>query len=487
MVGLAALISKKGNDVSKPLLRMLGAMEHRGGDGYGIAGKRGTLISASIPEAEEASSKSILGCCNRRLLPDDLEQPLEQHGYALALDGRLYPPSGVPDAFAVAEHLGRKPGEGVETLIKEAKGSYALAVLEGDHLFCARDPLGVIPLYVGESQRYLAVATERKALWNIGVENPKSFPPGHLAEVTRGGLSLRPVKALTSPEVHQISEEEATERLRELFLSAIEVRTRGLDRVAVGFSGGLDSSLLAYLTDACGVEVDLVSVGVEGSRDIEESVEGAESLGLPYSIEVYGEGEVEETLDEALFCVEEPDPMKVGVAIPLLWVSKRAAEFGDRVLLLGQGCDELFGGYRRHLNEYLSKGVEAAHRLMFRDISGAYERNYERDNKVSAFNGVELRLPFADWELTQFALSIPVELKLPKESHLPRKRILRVLAERVGLPPTLTGQRKRAIQYSTGVDKALRKIARRHGLKLGDFLQKRFKDSLAQHDKLYYD
>ncbi|MFB0543415.1 MAG: asparagine synthase C-terminal domain-containing protein, partial [Candidatus Bathyarchaeia archaeon] len=339
----------------------------------------------------------------------------------------------------------------------------------------------------GESQRYFAVASERKALWSIGIESPRSLPLGHLAEITKEGLTLRQVKVLTPQEIRQIDEEEAVKGLGELLLRAVDIRTRGLDRVALGFSGGLDSSLLAYLTDACGAEVDLISVGVEGSRDIEEAVEGAESLGLPYSVEVYGEEEVEEALDEAMFCVEEPDPVKVGVAIPLLWVAARAAELGDRVLLLGQGCDELFGGYRRYLSEYLKEGADAAHRLMFRDVAGAYERNYERDNKVSAFHGVELRLPFADWELTQFALSLPPELKLPKESHLPRKRILRALAERLGLPPALIGRGKRAIQYSTGVDKALRKIAKRHGLKLGDFLQRRFKDFLARYSRFSSD
>lgn len=482
MGGLAALISKKGEDVSKPLLRMLGAMGHRGGDGYGIAGKRGTLTSAPLLKAGETSSGAMLGYCNRRLLPSDLEQPLEQHGYSLALDGRLYPSSGVPDAFAVAEHLGREPKEGVERLLGEANGSYALVVLEVDRLFCARDPLGVIPLYVGESPRYFAVASERKALWSIGIANPRSLPPGHLAKSTREGMTLRAVKVLTPPEIRRLNEKEAAERLGELLLRVVDARTRGLDRVSIGFSGGLDSSLVAYLTNACGVEVDLISVGVEGSRDIKEAAEGAESLGLSYSVEVYGEEGVEEALDEALFCVEEPDPVKVGVAIPLLWVAERTSDLGGRVLLLGQGCDELFGGYRRYLSEYLKEGAEAARRLMFQDVSGAYERNYERDNKVSAFHGVELRLPFADWELTQFALSLPLKLKLPPENHLPRKRILRALAESLGLPPTITKRRKRAIQYSTGVDKALRKIARRHGLKLGDFLQRRFKDFLARYD-----
>lgn len=479
MNGLAALISKEGEEVSEPLARMLEAMKHRGDYSYGFAGYRGTLISGSLSEAGEVSSWAMLGCCNGRLLPGDLEQPLEQYGYALALDGRIYPPPGTPDALTVAELLGQRPEEGVRRLLEEVNGSYALIVLREDRLICARDPLGVTPLYVGENERWVAVASERKALWSIGIASPRSLPPGHVAEVSRKDVVLRPVRVLTPPEVRRMGMEEAVGRLGELLYRAVDVRTRGLDRVAVGFSGGLDSSLLAHLVDECGVGVDLISVGVEGSGDIEEAVEGAEAIGLPYHVEVHGEEEVEETLEEALLCVEEPDPMKVGVAIPLLWVAERTMGLGDRVLLLGQGCDELFGGYWRHLREYLQRGAEAAQGLIFRDVSGAYERNYERDNKVSARHGVELRLPFADWDLTQFALSLPIELKLPREEGLPRKRVLRALAERVGLPSRIVKRRKKAIQYSTGVEKALRRIARRRGLSLRGFLEKRFREALS--------
>jgi len=482
MAGLAAVISKNGEVVSEPLTRMLRAMEHRGGDGYGVAGKEGTIVSASLPRAEEVAGEFMLGCCNRRLLTNDVEQPLGERGYALALDGGLYPSPDVSDAFAAAEHLGHSPEKGIEWLLAKANGSYALVVLEGSHLLCARDPSGTVPLYVGESTKYLAVASERKALWSIGIENPSSLPPGHLAKITGQGLTLKPVKVLKPPELRRQGEEEAVEKIRSLLLQAVDFRTRDIERVAVGFSGGLDSSLLAYFTDACGVEVDLISVGVEGSG-LGEAVEAAESLGLPYYAELYSERAVEGAVDEALLCVEEPNPLKVEIAVPLLWVAEKAAELGDRVLLLGQGCDELFGGYRKHLDTYLRGGAEAARSLMFRDVAEAYERNYEPNNKVIAHRGVELRLPFADWELTQFALSLPVELKLSGENRLV-KRILRTLAGNLGLPLAVTARRKRAIQYSTGVDKVIRKIAKRQGLTLTGFLQRRFAEALSGCESL---
>jgi asparagine synthase (glutamine-hydrolysing) len=482
MAGIAALISKNGRNVSEPLTRMLRAMKHRGGDSYGIADKQSAVVSASLPGAEEAPSTALLGCCNRRLLPGDLEQPLHQYGYALAFDGRLYPSSGVPDAFAAAEHLGRDPEKGIARLLTEANGSYALAVLDGNCLFCARDPLGATPLYVGENPVHFAVASEKKALWSIDIENPAPLPPGHLAKVTGQGITLKPVKVLKPPELRRLGEEEAVQLLREILLQAVDTKTRDVERVAIGFSGGLDSGLLAYFADACEIEVDLISVGVEGSG-LGEAVEAAESLGLPYYAELHGMDEVEEDLDKALLCVEEPDPLKAAIAVPLLWVAEKAAELGDRVLLLGQGCDELFGGYRKHLDAYLRGGAEAASNLMFRDVVEAYERNYEPNNKVAAYHGVELRLPFVDWELTQFALSLHVELKLSPENHL-GKQILRMVGEGLGVPSAITARKKRAIQYSTGVDKALRKIAKRQGLTLTGFLQRRFAEALSSCESL---
>jgi len=480
MAGLAGLISKNGEDVSEPLTQMLKTMKRRGGDGYGVTHKGESVITSSLPLANGVSSTILLGCCNRRVLPSDLEQPLTQYGYALALDGRLHS-FEIPDSFAVAEHLGRDPEKGIERLLAEESGSYAIAILKGSHLLCARDPLGAVPLYSGESTKHIGVASERKALWSLGIESSTSLPPGHLVKITRQGVSTKTVNVLVPPELNQLSEDEAAQRIGDLLLRAVDLRTRDVEKVALGFSGGLDSSLLAYLTNTSGVEVDLISVGVEGSREIDDAIGAAESLGLPYYAQLYTEDDVEAALDTALLCVEEPDLLKVGIAVPLLWVAEKAVELGDSVLLIGQGCDELFGGYKKYVNEYHRRGAEAAQSLMFRDVSEAYEKNYEPANKVSAYHGVELRLPFADWELTQFALSLPMELKLSPENRL-GKKVLRRLAESLALPSTITTRRKRAIQYSTGVDKALRRIAKKRGVTLTSLLQRRFAGVLSRYN-----
>jgi len=480
---LVGLIAKKDMDIFEPLDGMLVSMK-KPVEARAIIGKNRGANSASagsqIVMAREGCAG--LGYLSSSHVPSDFQQPMEQFSYTLLFNGRLYPFEGTPDCYSVAEYLGPTPDDGVQLLLNETNGAYALAVLQEDHLLLARDPMGVVPLYIGENEDYIGVASERKALWSIGIENPQSFPPGHVAKMMRSGVGFIPVRKIKQPESLRLTEEEAVRNLQSLLYNAVDVRTRDLQRIAVGFSGGLDSSLLACLADACGIEVNLISIGIKGSKDLEDASEAAEKLGMAYFAESFDEEDVERSIDKALMLVEEPDPLKLEVAIPIMWVAEKAAEMDHRVLFLGQGCDELFGGYRKYVTEYIRRGANAAQSLMFEDVAGAYERNFERDVKVSSALDVELRLPFADWDLVQFAISLPVHMKLPTEESGQRKRILRTLAISLGIPTTIVERKKRAIQYSTRVDRVLRKMARSEGLSLTEFVRHRFQQVLVQLD-----
>jgi len=142
--------------------------------------------------------------------------------------------------------------------------------------------------------------------------------------------------------------------------------------------------------------------------------------------------------------------------------------------LAGQGADELFGGYHRYLTEYVRGGVKAVQKSMFHDFVMSYETNFQRDNPVCAFHKVELRLPYTDREVVRFALSLPVNLKiLSSDDHL-RKRVLRHVARNLGIPEFIAERTKKAVQYATGVDRALRELARRRGLTLRDYVKQVF-------------
>jgi hypothetical protein len=121
--------------------------------------------------------------------------------------------------------------------------------------------------------------------------------------------------------------------------------------------------------------------------------------------------------------------MKIAIGLPLYFVAKTVKEDGKRVLLTGQGADELFGGYKRHETFY-EKGQLVLDREIYSDLQSLSAINLERDDMVAMANSVELRVPFLDKEVIKIGLAISPELKvLKKDGRYIRKYILRKTAE----------------------------------------------------------
>ena len=119
-------------------------------------------------------------------------------------------------------------------------------------------------------------------------------------------------------------------------------------------------------------------------------------------------------------------------------------------------------------------------RNIFNDISCLYRANLERDSKICSFHDVELRLPFAAFELAKFAASLPLRHKLESSTDSLRKIVLRKTAEQLGLPSQIACEPKKAIQYATGVNKVLNKIAQRERLQLKEYLEKMFQTTFEE-------
>jgi asparagine synthase (glutamine-hydrolysing) len=469
---LAAAVNKTGEDVSPILLRMLSPAISARGESLWVATDEGTVVKKSLDELEAPGASAMLGYATLKIEPLDPAQPLSQHGYSFVFDGRLWHNEGAPDVLTAADALGRNPEDGVKRLIREMQGSYAIAALDTGGIHFGRDPMGIVPIYYAESSDVTAVATCRKMLWTAGLE-ANSFPPGHVGKITDAGVSVERIKTLDLAAPVTISMDDAVDILDQLLTKAVETMCRGLFQVSLGFSGGIDSSLLAHYLDKAGADVDLVCVGMEGSKEFTTAERAADSLDLSLRMESFTQEDVEADLDAVLWAIEEPDPMKTAVALPLYWVARIASDSGSRVFFSGNGSDELFGGYRKYVTEYVERG-ETVRETMYKDVAESYDVNYERDHKICMEHGMELRLPFADLRLVEYGLSLPTHLKLSPEPDSLRKLVLRRLAETLGFPGDVANKPKRAVQYSTGVNNALRKLAKRERKSLPEFLRNRF-------------
>lgn len=475
---LVAVRNKKGGDAAEAAITMLRTLKCPSARAFGIASPSEVVIETSVEALQKGKVDSpvVIGHVFTQIRETDRPQPMKLENAALVFDGRLYSATAqTSDAEAVAEKLKRdRRRRTLEIYIERTQADFALAVAEPKRLIAGRDVMGSRPLYYGENTESVALASERKALWRIGIQKTRSFPPGHIGLFGEGRLDIAPVKTLGYLKTSRTTMAQAAKKLQRLLQRSVLKRIQGQGEVAVAFSGGLDSSIIAFLASRSGANTQLIHVGLKDQPEAAHAREVAEELKLPINVYAYDERDVEKTLDKALRLIEEPDPIQTAVGIPLCWAAEKTAEMNTKVLLAGQGADELFGGYKRYVDAYLTHGKEKAQETMSADILRLYESSLERDAKICSFHGLELCSPFAVFEVARFAFELPIELKIERADSTLRKLVLRQMARNMGLPSTVAEKPKKAIQYATGVDHVLKKLARREGLTTKEYLRKAF-------------
>ena len=219
--------------------------------------------------------------------------------------------------------------------------------------------------------------------------------------------------------------------------------------VAVAFSGGLDSSLLARCARRQ-ARVVACTAFVRGAVDCERAKEGASALGVELVARELTPGSAE----EALKCLDLPfTPSLMDKSLWCLYatVSRVAHDAGARVLLLGQLADELFGGYSKYAEALKDIGDVAARTMMQADLEEYGVRGRVRDVEACA-PWVEPRFPFESRELAELASSLPVSFKIRNGV---RKAVLRRAATILGVPEEQAGAPKKAAQYSSGIQKVV--------------------------------
>jgi asparagine synthase (glutamine-hydrolysing) len=158
-------------------------------------------------------------------------------------------------------------------------------------------------------------------------------------------------------------------------------------------------------------------------------------------------------------------------------VAEEAAEAGFHVVLAGQGADELFGGYQRYVTEYCKEGSEKVLKTMFHDVVNIHLSNLERDLKVTGYHDVELRMPFASFDVAEFAVGLPIECKIEPSPNTLRKLVLRKAALNAGMPSSIVNKPKKALQYSTGINDAVKRIAKKYGETVNEYIEKLYEQS----------
>jgi len=469
---IAAVIGRKGQDVTNHLKKMLGATGGPEPPLYGIASpETGAFFDRSLM-AMPCMGSSLIAYRSSSITAFP-RQPLLQQSGVLVFDGIIFSTVG-PDAIHVAELLKNEVTKGMRKLVSEVDGSFSAVAIDGESVFLVRDAVGAVPIYHGVNDELLAAASNMKALMDIGIK-PSPIIPGTLMELSKEGYKTIEVKRITQPQQQEQPENQCIETLHELLTEVSENIVRKTRGGAVAFSGGIDSTLTAHYLKEAGGDLDLVCVGVGDQREYREARRAAEALSLDVNIHPFTKDELENRLDEIILSVEDSNPMKISVAAPLYFAAQQAVEDGHTTIFSGNGSDELFGGYHKYMKHWLTEG-EMVRDTIYRDVVESWRNNYDREAKVCKNLGARLVLPFADARIIRFGLGVPTKYKLPPDIEKPRKIILRRLAENLGFPAEVSNRPKKAAQYSTGVHKALSRIAKSKGESLSEFLRRRHKE-----------
>ena len=412
MCGIVAIFGRNASKCVPTANTMLERIAHRGPDDQGIFAsdnvtlgqKRLSIMDVAgghQPIFDENREKCII--CNGEIYNHpSLKKKLSRHRFRTNSDTESI------------LHLFEEEGK---TSFSRLDGMFALVLYNGKDIIVARDPLGIKPLYRGEKGDYLFFASEIKALEGI-VDRIREFPAGHYYSSKTDGYTQYYRVPSEAPEERDI--ESITATLREKLTRAVRKRLMSDVPLGVFLSGGIDSSIIAAVTRKHFDQLNSFSVGMENSPDLAYARMVADFLGTDHHEYVYSQDEMLAILPEVIYHLESYDPPLVRSAIPTYFVSRLASQH-VKVILTGEGSDELFAGYR-YFEEINKK--ETLHDESVRIISGLHNLNLQRVDRITMAHSLEGRVPFLDIDFVEYATSIDPRLKLSSDER-PEKWLLR--------------------------------------------------------------
>jgi len=343
--------------------------------------------------------------------------------------------------------------------LEDISGIFAFALYdeENDSFLIARDPIGVVPLYIGsDSEGRIYVASELKALEGQ-CDSYRPFPPGH--------YYYSKEKVLKRWYSRDWMEYEAVKNnpvdidtLRVALLSAVKRQMMSDVPYGVLLSGGLDSSIISAIAkkysqkrietgdskDAWWPQLHSFAVGLKGAPDLEKAREVAEHIGTVHHEINYTVQEGLDALRDVIYHIETYDITTVRASTPMYLLARVIKSMGIKMVLSGEGADEVFGGY---LYFHKAPDAKAFHEETVRKIDKLHLYDCLRANKSLSAWGVEGRVPFLDKEFLDVAMRLNPEAKMCPGGEI-EKRILREAFADM-LPDSITWRQKE--QFSDGV------------------------------------
>ena len=457
MCGIVSIfnIKEQTPELRQKALRMSGKIRHRGPDWSGVyCGGSAILAHERLAIVDPESGRQPL------FSPDKKQ--------VLAVNGEIYNHQSIrrryQDRFQfqtgsdceVILALYRERGDG---FLDELDGIFAFALydVERDEYLIARDPIGVIPLYYGyDKEGRLYVASELKALEGQ-CDSYSVFPPGHV--LTKCDAKPRRYYERDWFSYDNVKDNPASvDELREALEASVRRQMMSDVPYGVLLSGGLDSSIISAVAQKyAGNRVETggkeaawwprlhsFAVGLRGAPDLLKARLVAERIGTVHHEINYTIQEGLDALSDVVYFTETYDVTTIRASTPMYLLARVIKSMGIKMVLSGEGADEVFGGY---LYFHKAPSARAFHEETVRKLSKLYLYDCLRANKSLAAWGVEGRVPFLDTEFLDVAMRINPVAKMCPGSVM-EKKILREAFSSL-LPQEVAWRQKE--QFSDGV------------------------------------
>ncbi|QWC85840.1 asparagine synthase (glutamine-hydrolyzing) [Nocardioidaceae bacterium] len=378
-----------------------------------------------------------------------------------ALRDRLPGPFRTRSDSEVVLHLVAHRGAGATV---DLHGMYAFGLAHEDgQVVLGRDPLGIKPLYWARVDDRVLAASELAAFDEEVRRDVEEFPPGHVWTPEDG---LRPfVDLFTDPMgrgglgAPHTDRDDALEGVRGAVVAAVRERMMADVPIGVFLSGGLDSSIVAAVMARHaepGQVIRSFAAGTADSADLVAAREVAAHLGLEHHERVYDDADVVDALPAVVRSMESFEPSLVRSAVPNYLLAELAARH-VKVVLTGEGADELFAGYH-HLRELDAEQLDAA---LVEGIEVLHHLNLQRADRVSMAHGLEARVPFLARQVIESAVRVPVEWKLLGEDGQEQAQEKALLREAFAgwLPESVLWRRKEQFGDGSGTTEVMARQA----------------------------